>query len=51
MTWDQTSPFRYKGEFSTRGLSVTNIKQSSCKDTTSNYISMAKVVPEMDTTY
>nr|XP_011419250.2 glutamate-gated chloride channel alpha-like [Crassostrea gigas] len=37
LTWDQTSPFCYKGEFSTRGLSVTNIKQNSCKDTTNEY--------------
>lgn len=37
MTWDHQSPFSYKDEFSTSGLSVTNIKQSICKDTTREY--------------
>lgn len=37
MTWDHQSPFSYKDEFSTSGLSVTNIKQSTCKDTTREY--------------
>lgn len=37
MVWDQQSPFRYKHQFTTSGLSVSNIKQGSCTDPTREY--------------